>query len=107
MLNWKADRFFHARKLNELVFKDNDDVEDESENDNLDEEVQDKGFKAKVIDEIQALREHVAALESRLKLMEDRFREQGGVPEKETEVGPEHVTLDMEVDGHEQEADVL
>ncbi|CAH9074984.1 unnamed protein product [Cuscuta epithymum] len=90
MLNWKADGFFHARKLNELVFKDNDDVEDESENDNLDEEVQDRGFKAKVIDEIQALQEHVAALESRLKLMEDRFREQGGVPEKETEVGSQH-----------------
>ncbi|CAH9096236.1 unnamed protein product [Cuscuta epithymum] len=26
MLNWKADGFFHARKLNELVFKDNDDI---------------------------------------------------------------------------------
>ncbi|CAH9062253.1 unnamed protein product [Cuscuta epithymum] len=112
MLNWKAKGFFHARKLNELVFKDNDDEEevddddDECENDIEDEVVWGKGYKAKVMDEIQVLREHVAALESRLKLMEDMFNAEGVVPEKAAEVAPEHVTLDMEVDAHDKAVEV-
>ncbi|CAH9090008.1 unnamed protein product [Cuscuta epithymum] len=72
-------------------------------NDNKDEKVRDKGFKAKVMDEIQALREHVAALESRLKLMEERFSAQGGVPEKATEIGSKNKVMEMEVDDDEVE----
>ncbi|CAH9065535.1 unnamed protein product [Cuscuta europaea] len=111
MLNWKADGFFHARKLNELVFKDNDDEEeaeedvdedDEEETENEDEEVGRKGFKAKVMKEIKALRKNVADLEMRLKLMEERVSAPCGVSNNAAEVGGNEVDANaMQMDDHD------
>ncbi|CAH9084250.1 unnamed protein product [Cuscuta europaea] len=90
--------------LNELEEEAKEDVDedDEEETENEDEEVGRKGFKAKVMEEIKALRKNVTDLETRLKLMEERVSAPCGVSNNAAEVDGNEVDANaMQMDDHD------